>query len=79
MAQMISSLPIHYNVVEEDLHERRDKIAKNLRNSALKRGGSGLESEHHEYRYKDSLFGYERGLLLILWVHASLVITAKSI
>ena len=46
--QMISSRPIHRKVIEKDLHERMDKIVKNLRNSALERGESCLKFEHHD-------------------------------
>ena len=45
MTQMISSHPIHREVVEKDLHKRGDKIAKNFSNSALERGGSRLQAE----------------------------------
>ena len=34
MAQVIHSRPIDRKVIEEDLHERRDDVAKNLSNGA---------------------------------------------
>ena len=42
MAQVIRLRPRDRKVIEEDLHEHRDEVAKNLRNGALKRGWSGL-------------------------------------
>ena len=76
---MFSLSAIHDEVIQEYVHEHRDELTKYFHDYSLECRRRCLESEHHDYCYKDSPFGNESGLFLVLKVHPYLVVAVESL
>ena len=76
---MIPSPTINNEVVQEHLHERRNKFSENLHDDPLKGCRCRFKCEHHNYGNKYSPFGNKNGFLLFVGVHPDLIIADEPV